>query len=327
MKKYMSASVLCAALALFLSSAAYAQELAVGGQAVGIQVELGGVAVAGLSSVETAEGEKTPAADAGLCDGDYIIRIGEREIKSTADFVDAVAASGGAEQIFTVRRGESDQTPSLTPVMSKDGKWAVGIWLRDGVSGIGTLTFYDQDTGTYGALGHCISIIEGGSAVKVENGTVSGAEILSVTPGTDGKPGALNGCTDVEEPLGDVDRNCSFGIYGRAYSAIGGDVYETGEISTGRAVMLSTVEGRNTRAYDIEINRVCSEPDGCHVVLTVTDPELCAVTGGIVQGMSGSPIIQNGKLVGAVTHVFVSDPKKGYGVSIDDMLKAAGIAA
>lgn len=327
MKKYMSASALFAVLMLFLSTSAYAQELAVGGQAVGIQVELGGVAVAGLSSVETAEGEKTPAADAGLCGGDYIIRIGEREIKSTADFADAVAESGGAELIFTVRRGEDEKTLPITPVWSKDGKWAVGIWLRDGVSGIGTLTFYDPDSGTFGALGHCVSITEGGKAVNVENGTVSGAEILSVTPGSEGNPGALNGCTDVEKPLGSVEQNCSLGIFGRAHSALGGEVYETGEISTGRAVMLSTVEGRNTKAYDIEINRVCRENDGCHVVLTVTDPELCAVTGGIVQGMSGSPIIQNGRLVGAVTHVFVSDPKKGCGISIDDMLKAAGIAA
>lgn len=326
MKKYMSASLLCAMLTLLLTATASAQELAVGGQAVGIQVELDGVAVAGVSSVNTAEGEKTPAADAGLRDGDFIIKIGEREIRSTADFVDAIAESGGQALPFTVRRDDEEKILSVTPVMSSEGKWAVGVWLRDGVSGIGTLTFYDPDSGTYGALGHCVAITEGGKAIKVENGSISGAEILSVTPGTDGNPGALNGCTDVEQPLGSVEQNCSCGIYGKAYSRLGGEIYETGEISTGRAIMLSTVDGRVAEPYNIEINRVCSEPDGCHVVITVTDQRLKELTGGIVQGMSGSPIIQNGKLVGAVTHVFVSDPRKGYGISIDDMLKAAGIA-
>lgn len=327
MKKYLSAAAFSALTMLFLSSAAFAQELAVGGQAVGIQVSFGGVMVAGLSSVETENGEKTPGADAGIREGDLIIKIEEREISSTADFVEAVSEAEGREAEFTLLRDEEEKVVSVKPEMSTEGRWAVGLWLRDGISGIGTLTFYDPATGIYGALGHCISTEDHGETVSIKNGSISDAEILSVTAGSDGTPGALNGCTDVEKELGSIERNCRCGIYGKANETLGGACFETGEICPGRAQILSTVEGRNTKAYDIEINRVYSEPDGCHVMLTVTDSELCGITGGIVQGMSGSPIIQNGKLVGAVTHVFVSDPRKGYGVSISDMLDAAGIAA
>lgn len=324
MKKYKILLPLCLCLAGMLTVTAYAQELAVGGQAVGIQAELDGLMVAGLSSVQTAEGEKRPAADAGLLEGDFITDIDGRSIASTADFAEALTAASGSEMAVSIMRGGEAMQLSVTPALSADGQWAVGVWLRDGISGIGTLTFYDPETGIYGALGHCISVSEHGAA-EICSGSITEAEIVSVSRAHDGDAGALNGCANVQKVLGSIDRNSRFGIYGRADVPLGSQVFETGTISAGRAQILATVAGHEAKTYDVEINRVYKEADGCHVMLTVIDDELCAITGGIVQGMSGSPIIQSGKLVGAVTHVFLSDSRKGYGISIDDMLSAAGI--
>lgn len=326
MKKYTVLLPLCLCLAGLMTATAYAQELAVGGQAVGIQAELDGLMVAGLASVQTAEGEKRPAEEAGLLEGDFITDINGRRINSTADFAGALSAADGGILNMTVSRSGETKLFKVNPVRGADGQWAVGVWLRDGISGIGTLTFYDPESGIYGALGHCISVSENGAA-EIERGSITDAEILSVTRGHDGDAGALNGCADVQRVLGSVDRNSRFGIYGKANMPLGGAVFETGPISAGRAQILATVAGHNAKAYDVEINRVYNESDGCHVMLTVIDNELCGITGGIVQGMSGSPIIQNGRLVGAVTHVFLSDSRKGYGISIDDMLAAAGICS
>ena len=161
--------------------------------------------------------------------------------------------------------------------------------------------------------------------VPLRDGSISDAQIVSISKGAAGAPGELNGCADIGKALGSVDRNTGHGIFGRSFTTMGGRVVETGEIRTGKASILSTIDGRETEEYSVDITRVYNDADGCHVMLTVTDSALCAKTGGIVQGMSGSPILQNGKLVGAVTHVFVNDPTRGYGVSIQDMLSAAGI--
>ena len=156
-------------------------------------------------------------------------------------------------------------------------------------------------------------------------GSICDAQILSVNPGTSGAPGELNGCADLGKALGSIALNTDCGIFGEGYSALGTRKLESGQLATGPATIVSTIGGRYTGEYAVEVNRVYRDSNGQHAMISVTDPELLEKTGGIVQGMSGSPLIQNGKLVGAVTHVFVSDPSKGYAVSIDDMLKAAGI--
>ena len=148
---------------------------------------------------------------------------------------------------------------------------------------------------------------------------------MSVSRGVCGKPGELNGCADFSQVLGSIELNTGCGIYGHSFVSIGGRAMQTGAISPGPATILSTVNGREVGEYEVEVNRIYKESDGVHAVLSVTDDELIRRTGGIVQGMSGSPVIQDGRLVGAVTHVFVSDPTRGYAVGIDDMLKAAGI--
>lgn len=324
-KKIILTLTLCPLLAAALCTAAFAQELLLGGQAVGIQISTRGVLVAGLTEIATAEGERCPAGDAGICKGDLIIGVGGRELDSAQDFVNAVGELDGEPVTVTVERGGASDSYTVQPVRSSEGQWMLGMWLRDGISGIGTLTFVDPDSGVYGALGHSISDSDAELLLPLREGSISDAEIVSVMPGSSGKPGELNGCADTGRTLGSVERNTELGIYGHVFTQIGRVIVETGEMHTGAATIISTVNGREAKEYGAEINRIYNEPEGQRMMLTVTDPELRSMTGGIVQGMSGSPVMQDGKLVGAVTHVFVSDPAKGFGIGIYDMLEAAGI--
>lgn len=326
MKKAVITTLSCLFLAAALPTAAYAQELVVGGQVVGIQISTEGVMVAGVAAVETAEGSRSPASEAGLRQGDIILEIEGQKVQNASELIERIGEMNGEPAELTVRRDDKLLKLSVQPALSAEDQWMLGMWLRDGISGIGTLTFCDPDTGIYGALGHSISDGETGTAVSLSRGSITDAEIVSVTPGTAGSPGELNGCADIGRVLGTVEKNTSHGIYGRIYTALSGRVVETGEICTGPATIISTVDGRQAKEYSVEISRVYNDSEGRHVMLTVTDSELCALTGGIVQGMSGSPIMQNGKLVGAVTHVFINDPTRGYGISIQDMLAAADVS-
>ena len=222
---------------------------------------------------------------------------------------------------MTVDRQGSIRQFNVQPALGSDGCWKLGLWLRDGVSGVGTLTFYDPESGIYGALGHSISDADTGAVLPLGEGSIYDAEIVGIVPGEAGTPGELDGDTDEAAFLGDIRLNCGCGIFGAA--DFEGEPLETGEIKTGKATICCTVSGDTVSEYEIEIKKVYETSDFTTVMLTVTDPELLAQTGGIVQGMSGSPIIQGGKLVGAVTHVFVNDPTSGYGISIQDMLSMA----
>ncbi len=325
----MKKAVITTLFSLFLISAlpvsAFAQDLIVGGQVVGIKISADGVMVAGVAEVETAEGSVSPAEEAGLKEGDLITEADGAHVMTAAELIDAVGRKQGKPVALTVARGEKRLSLLVHPALSQDGQWRLGMWLRDGVSGIGTLTFCDPDTGIYGALGHSVSDGDTGMKLPLSEGSITDAEIVGVTRGAAGTPGELNGSADMNKVLGSVDGNTDHGIYGKAYVSLGGTTAEIGDIHTGAASIVSTIEGRQAREYQVEINRIYNDGDGEHVMLTVTDPELCARTGGIVQGMSGSPILQDGKIVGAVTHVFVNDPTRGYGISIQDMLDDAGI--
>ena len=325
MKKAVITTLFGLFLAAALPTAAFAQELVVGGQVVGIKISTEGVMVAGVADVETADGNCSPAADAGLKEGDFITEADGQKILSATELIDAVGRKSGEAVALTVSRGDKRLSMMVKPALSKDGQWRLGMWLRDGITGIGTVTFCDPTTGVYGALGHSISDSDTGVQIPMNEGSITDAEIVSVTKGAAGTPGELNGCADMNKVLGNVEENTGHGIYGRAYVSMGDRVVETGQICTGKASIVSTVNGREAREYQVEITRVYKDADGEHVMLTVTDEQLRAQTGGIVQGMSGSPILQNGKLVGALTHVFVNDPTRGYGISIQDMLDDAGI--
>ena len=221
--------------------------------------------------------------------------------------------------------GRSLSLPVQTAV-GEEGRPMLGILLRDGLNGIGTLTFCDPDSGVFGALGHSINDSATGLAVPLREGSVTEAQIVAVHPGTAGTPGELDGVSDLSQVLGSVEQNTEVGIFGHMSDALGSRPVEIGSITAGPASILSTVEGHEAQEFQVEINRVYRDSDGTHAMFSVVDPALLSRTGGIVQGMSGSPILQNGRLVGAVTHVFVNDASRGYAVSIQDMLRASGLS-
>lgn len=326
MKKWFITGVCAVLLTALLPASAFAREVQVGGQAVGIQLRTQGVMVVALAEIETAEGRCSPAAEAGFHAGDIIVRIGEREVVSAADFLSAVAALEGASAPVTALRGGKSVCMMVQPALSLDGQWMLGMWLRDGLSGVGTVTFYDPASGIYGALGHAVNDESSGARLALSEGSITDVQIVDVVPGLPGTPGELSGCADVGRVLGSVEKNTEKGIFGHLSAAPEGRRIETGKIHTGAGAILATVQDREVREFAVQIDRVYSENGACRVLLTVTDPALRELTGGIVQGMSGSPILQDGKLVGAVTHVFVSNPARGYGLGIDDMLSEAGLS-
>ena len=326
MKKIWITGLCALLLTALLPATAFAREVLVGGQAVGIRLHTQGVLVVGLAEIETADGRRSPAADAGFRTGDVIVEIGGREVGSAADFLAAVAATEGKSTPVTAQRSGRSVSMMVQPALSTDGQWMLGMWLRDGVSGVGTVTFYDPDSGVYGALGHAVNDEETGARLPIGGGRLTDVQIVDVIRGLPGTPGELSGCADEGCVLGSVEKNTDKGIFGRAAASAGRTV-ETGEIRPGAATILATVQGREVREFSVQIDRVYSENGAQRVLLTVTDPTLRELTGGIVQGMSGSPILQDGKLVGAVTHVFVNSPERGYGLGIDEMLAEAGLTA
>ena len=310
------------AISLLLTVSAFAESLVPGGRALGIRMSTDGVIVAGLTEVKTQGGSLYPARDAGIQPGDLIVRVGGKDIQSGEDFLASMRELDNETVSVTFEREGRLRQVNVTPAECDDGSRKLGVMLRDGISGVGTLTFYDPESGIYGALGHSISDADTGEILPLAEGEIYAADISGVTRGAVGTPGALNGSADTDCVLGSIGINCACGIFGKA-ELNGEGTIETGEMKTGEATILCTVGGSETGEYKIEISRVCKTPDSCTAVLHVTDPKLIELCGGIVQGMSGSPIIQDGRLVGAVTHVFINDPTGGYGISIQDMLEAA----
>ncbi|MGN1002726.1 MAG: SpoIVB peptidase [Oscillospiraceae bacterium] len=327
----LAAWALAAMMCLSLSANAFALEaeaLVPMGSTVGIQLRTEGILIVGLGQVETESGVCSPASDAGLQPGDRIVKLGKTEIKTAADFLSAVAELDGSAVTLTALRDGKEMTFQVTPARAAGGGWQLGLWLRDGVSGIGTLTFYDPVSGVYGALGHGINDTDTGLLLPAAEGVITHASVVDVIRGCEGKPGELCGTFDKEEILGSISSNTGCGIFG-VYEDGGGcgqaiPVAEESEVRLGAATILANVSGDEVEEYSVEISRIYRDSgDNRFLMLTVTDPRLLETTGGIVQGMSGSPILQDGKLIGAVTHVLISDPTRGYGISIQDMLDAA----
>jgi len=297
------------------------------GSTVGIALETGGVTVAGLTEVQTESGAVRPAEAAGLKSGDIITGIGDRATPGAAEFLTAIGGLDGAPVDLKALRDGHEMLFRVTPAKNIDGGYQMGLWLRDGVSGIGTVTFYDPVSGTFGALGHGICDPDSGKPMQFCKGEVTASSIVDVIPGAVGTPGELCGRFDAAVGLGTLEKNTEAGIFGCGdFSAYGTaiPVADEAETKLGPATILANVEGEDVREYAVEISRIYrGGEDNRFLLLTVTDEALIERTGGIVQGMSGSPILQDGKLVGAVTHVLVNDPTRGYGISMEDMLRAA----
>ncbi|MBR6522010.1 MAG: SpoIVB peptidase [Oscillospiraceae bacterium] len=318
---------LCATvLGCSLSAEASGKMLVPGGSVVGIKVECDGVLVVGMNEPE---GGDLPAFEAGIRTGDVITHIGADEVESIAEFREELADWSGGEITLRVLRGDKTLQFTVTPTAGQNGG-ELGVWLRDGMAGLGTVSFYDPDTGLYGALGHAVNDVDTGVLIPVREGEIMQAEVSGVVRGECGKPGELIGSFNRDAELGTIESNCGSGIFGHMKSdcAIAKgkalELAERGEVSVGEATVLAGVDGA-VEEYSVEISRIYPEDSGERdLLITVTDPRLIEKTGGIVQGMSGSPIIQDGKLVGAVTHVLVNDPTRGYGIFIENMLEAAG---
>lgn len=309
-----------------------------GGNTIGVKLETKGVLVVALSdNIVGIDGKKySPAIDAGIKVGDVITKINKIKVKDAAHVIEILNDIGKEKVTITLERNENTFTTLVEPVKcSQDNSYRLGLWVRDKTAGIGTLTFYHPDSKKFGALGHGITDMDTGSLMPIGDGEILKAKISSIEQGKKGEPGELRGAFfDSKGCIGQIESNSKFGIYGtinensekmllRKALPIG----LQNEVKTGKAYILSTIENDNIEKYEIEILRVQNQghPSQKSMVIKITDEKLLEKTGGIVQGMSGSPIIQNGKIIGAVTHVFVNDPTKGYGIYINWMLKEAGI--
>lgn len=295
------------------------------GETIGVRLYADGVLVVGISRVTDAEGRiAMPAKNAGICVGDRIVAVGEEKIETTDDFVRLINDNGGKAEITLVRDDKKIKVSLLAVYSEKDGGYKAGLWVRDSTAGIGTLTFYDTTKNTFAALGHGICDADTGLLMTVRRGSITACRVRSVIKGENGAAGELLGDFSGKE-IGKIEKNSLCGISGETEVVPYGTPMEAAtrfETKEGKAVILCDVDGKGPREYEIEITKVAKtlRSDGKNLTIKVTSPELIEKTGGIVQGMSGSPIIQNGRIVGAVTHVLVNDPTSGYGIFIENML-------
>ena len=303
-----------------------------GGMALGVAMRTEGVLIVGVSDVASGV---SPAKDAGLQAGDVILNVGGLPVPTAERLTELLNQHGPQPVHIAYQRDGQSRTALLTPHRDEStGAVRLGAWVRDSTAGVGTLSFYDPDTGRYAALGHAITDGDTGAVLSVSEGQVLKANIVAVQKGQKGMPGELKGSFLREgEVLGDIRRNSILGIYGTLETQAKNPLYPEGlpiglrsGVHTGAATILSSVDGAGVQEYAIEITRVNqqSAPAPKSMVIRVTDERLLEATGGIVQGMSGSPILQDGRIIGAVTHVFVSDPTQGYGLYVDWMLGEAG---
>ena len=293
-----------------------------GGMSFGVRLLGEGVCVVGLSEVTVGEKNISPAALAGLSPKDIIVEVNGERVRTVQDFKRSISASGGKTLSLLCKRNGNTFTVSLTPVKDAEGQYTAGVWVRDSASGIGTVTFIDPATGAFGALGHGICDSGSGELLPLSRGIVTDAVVTGIEKGKKGAPGELKGYLK-NEKKGVLDKNTVCGIFGYLIDAPKAEpipIALASKVHTGKATIRCTLDDGVMREYEIEITEIHSQSENKSFTVKVTDEALLAKTGGIVQGMSGSPIIQNGKLIGAVTHVMVNDPTRGYGVFIENML-------
>ena len=289
------------------------------GHTVGIKLFSRGIVVVKLTD------GGTPARECGVRTGDVIVKCGGSAVTSTEQFQTLLQKNGSEAADLQISRSGNSMTLSVEPSQNDQGVYCIGAWVRDSMAGIGTMTYYDPSTGVFGALGHGVTDTDTALLMPFSNGSILPSTVKAVKKGEAGSAGELRGDFDLTNDLGPLYANTGSGIFGKLNTAPGTEAaVPVGTALPGPAVIRANVQGDDVREYCIEILKVSSNStDGRDLVLSVTDPALLETTGGIVQGMSGSPILQNGKIVGAVTHVLLNDPTKGYGILIENMLDAA----
>lgn len=306
-----------------------------GGQSIGVQLHTKGVLVVGHHLVTGDEESFSPGEDASIQVGDMIIEMDGQTIENMDDVKPIVEEAGKNNQNISVnlRRNNKEIQTELKPKMDDDKKYQIGLYIRDSAAGIGTMSFYEPQSKKYGALGHVITDVDTQKPVETYEGSIVRSSITSIAKGNNGIPGEKKARFSVEEKqLGTVHKNSPYGIFGTLDEPIKNgildepmDIAYPDEVEKGPAKILTVLEDEEVEEFDIEIVSSVDQnkPDTKGMVIKITDEKLLDVTGGVVQGMSGSPIIQNDKIIGAVTHVFVNDPTSGYGVHIEWMLEDA----
>ena len=298
----------------------------------GIKLYTSGALVVGMSEIKGLDNQKyKPYEGSGIEEGDTIIQIGENEINNANDLINVVNQSNGEELNITYLRNGKKEETSIRPLQTGENEYKLGLWVRDSAAGIGTMTYYEPKTGNFAALGHGISDIDTGELIDVGNGEFITTKVLSIIKGENGTPGKIQGSINDQSQIGTITKNSGFGIYGKItdiskVNTNSGNLMDVAlrkEIQLGKATMLCSLDGKNVEEYEIKIEKIYlnNDYDNKSMLIKVTDKRLIEKTGGIIQGMSGSPVIQNGKFIGAVTNVLVNDPTQGYVVFGDIMIK------
>ena len=299
----------------------------VAGTPFGVKMFSDGVMVVGFSDIETATGNVCPAKSAGLQTGDVITKLGDTRVQSNTDVERYINRNGNSIVKVTFIRDGIELAVKLVPVKAESGGYRTGMWVRDSSAGVGTMTFCDVNKGLFAGLGHGIKDTDTQKDIPLLSGEIVAVKITGYTPSSNGEAGELKGSFMSEFPIGRVWANSTNGVYGSIFSLPEGKlmtVASPSQVETGQATILTTIDGTIPKEYDIVIEKISltGTNQSKNMVIRVTDTELLEKTGGIVQGMSGSPIIQNGRLVGAVTHVFINQVNRGYGVFAQNMVQS-----
>lgn len=304
------------------------RELVPVGKTVGITMDTKGLLVLGTGTVVGADNESHEPSKGILKIGDRILQADGKVQENKEAFMEMIQSSEGKPIRLRLERNGRQKEVKITPILSNTAQtYQIGAWIRDSIQGIGTVTYYDAEEGTFGALGHGVYDVDMDALMVIDGGSVVDTALTEIVKGEKGAAGELVGQVEMEEKLADIEKNTETGIYGKAEDGIfAGESYPVAakaEVKKGAATLLSDLAGDGVQAYALEIESLDRDGGRNHKDMTIriTDERLLALTGGIVQGMSGSPILQDGKIVGAVTHVTVNDPTKGYGIFMETMLK------
>ena len=302
------------------------------GNLIGAKLYTSGVLVVGMSEIQGDDQQKhKPYEGSGIEEGDMIVEMDSKKIANTDELVETVNSSKGKVIQIKYVRNDETITTSIQPIKSEDNEYKLGLWVRDAAAGVGTLTFYEPSTGKFAALGHGIVDVDTGDIINIANGELVTSNLVAIKKGEKGTPGEIKGSIDSGVTIGNISKNTNFGVFGLVsnknnLNLNGAKEYEVAlrsEIQTGEAEIICELENGKKEKYKIEISKIYTSNnyDNKSMMIKITDERLLQKTGGIIQGMSGSPIIQNGKFVGAITNVLVSDPTTGYAIFGDLMVK------
>ncbi len=317
-------AIILICLSLIAPSSVYAnsnQSVYLGGFTAGFTLKTRGATIIGITEVISNEGRVSPCKNAGLCEGDVIISMDGKHINCASDISDCLKGYKNGAILVEVLRCGNLKLFNLYPQKDVNGLYKIGVFIREDLQGLGTVSFIDKD-GNFASLGHPV-VSDNGTMFDVIGGKCYGCSVIGITKGIRGKAGELKGLFLNEKPIGEIVKNTNVGMFGKIndFDATNYKEVEVGTAKIGKAQIVSTVEGQNSEYYDIEIVKTeLKRKQGKNLVVKICDKTLIEKTGGIVQGMSGSPILQDGKIVGAITHVFINDSARGYGISIENML-------